>query len=287
MLGRVIVAFDGSPLAHAAFEAGLAIARSAGRELIGLRVIEPSPPAFVPADPGPIFVTGAPPLVMPVLTGEDADSGEARRRAMEELEALGARARSAGVRYSPAVEHGILSTRLVTVAGPDDLLAIGLKGRFASAGAGSSTRWLVRHAPCPVLVTSAPRERVSEIVAVYDGTPAARAALAYAVSLGATTGWTLSVLPLARGQVTADAARAQAMALAPGAGVLAVGGDPSEAAAVAGAAQARPGALLVLGAYADSWIHEAFFGSTTSAVLAGAGAPVLLVQAGGPASAQG
>jgi nucleotide-binding universal stress UspA family protein len=161
---------------------------------------------------------------------------------------------------------------------PGDAICLGLTGRFRRAGAGSSTRSLVTRSRCPVLVVSGPLRPINRILTPYDGTVASTRALIFAKDLASRADWPLSVLAFPRGELTLEEALDWAQHLAVGAQVIAV--DPkreSEAKAIERTVDADPFALLVMGAYADSWIKELFAGSVTGHVVTHLRAPILLV----------
>src|SRR5690606_6658648 len=137
MIGRILVAYDGSALARAAFEHALALAADLRRPLHAVFVIEPIAPPPVLADPM-VAIDPAP------LSGFPIDFEEQRAWGEDALADLGRRAAERGVPYSSVVEDGALIDVLVDLANADDLIALGKKGRFRESGVGSATRALVR-----------------------------------------------------------------------------------------------------------------------------------------------
>lgn len=272
MIRRIIVAFDGSAESRRAFHASLSIAR-AGR--IGLRVlhaVEPLPPPLVMADP----ISGLDPN--PILADVAADDAKERAREREHfkrlLEQLAAEAEKAGVACETMVEDGALLDRLVNLAGGDDLLAVGLKGRFARAGVGSTTKRLVTSAPCPVLVAGAEGGEIGSVVAAYDGTAPSKRAGCWAAAAAKQCGWPLSLaVPQSNSALAAEATE-----MAPGSAVASLAGDGSHQFVKEAAASAeRGGGMLVMGAYAEPWYRQLFQGTCASDALAAGRGVVVLV----------
>lgn len=275
MPDRVLVAHDGSDLAREAFACALAIASAAGIPILALHVIEATFPAPVLGDP--LLAFDPAPLV-----GESPEERAARlkdRRAWAErtFALLRAECDKASVPFESRIEEGELVRTLQSVAAPGDILAIGKRGRFATAGLGSATRSLVRHASCPVLVVGAPVRALTRVLAVFDGAQASRKALEVARSVARQTGWPLTVLACAAHGLTLDAAVDEARRLAPEGSTIPFARERDDETALLEQAAANAGlALLVMGAYPDSWLHELLFGSTAPKVLKSIGAPILL-----------
>jgi nucleotide-binding universal stress UspA family protein len=218
---------------------------------------------------------------------------ERRQRAWVEQETAGLRrdCEAKGVAFDARVDVGSLLDVLEDTATPDDILAIGATGRFRRGGVGSTTKALVRNAACPVLVVHAPSSGpastdVTALACPFDATPRATEAIAAARRLAGATGLPLCVLAVARAGASATVQDSEALTSAARAAAVdatvvplapPAAGASGEANLVARYIRDHPGTLLVMGAYADSWIRELFLGSTTAQVLTALTGPVLLV----------
>ncbi len=276
MLKRVLVGFDGSQLAREAFAYAVVLAKAARAQVLGVHAVEPIIAPALGGDPSILLDPMVPPVIL--ATGDDESVKEERARAEVQLKELGDSAAKAGVPYSSRIEVGSVVDVLSGLAGPDDLIAVGLKGRFKQTGMGSSTRWFVSHAPCPVLVASGPLQPINHVLVAYDGATVSTRAVEFARDLARAAGWPLTILALARGHFKLGEALDWSQELAPGAQVIAQGpGDRGEAQLIERVAAKDPYALMVMGAYADSWFKDLFTGSTTGHVLAHLKGPIILV----------
>ncbi|QSR84827.1 universal stress protein [Methylacidimicrobium sp. B4] len=129
---KILVGFDGSKGAEAAFELALEIAGRFGASLEVLAIL-PSP-----------------------MTDWDPASPEERELLRAPLERCAARAREKKVPFTERIQTGDAARRLLEAArhGQYDLLVIGRR-RLARAAywiLGSVSEQVIRHSPCPVLV---------------------------------------------------------------------------------------------------------------------------------------
>ncbi len=277
MPGRIIVAYDGSELAREAFAFSAMLAEAIGASIVGLHVLEPvAPPIVAESMAG---IDAAPAMAeYDDLARRDEDAERARfEREFAELAGVCAQR---SIPFESRTEVGLLIPLLVDLAGAEDVIAIGMKGRFARAGLGSSAKSLIKKAPCPVLVASGPLRPVNRVLAVYDGSAVSKRALAEGKRLAEKAGWPLTVLAASSGDATLDEALDRAHELSDGAPVVSYGAEgKSEAEQITQAAEHAGYAIIVMGAYPDSWLHQLFFGfgGTTAEVLARVGAPVLMV----------
>ncbi len=285
MLSRIIVAYDGSSLAREAFAFAVMIAGAArqaeggavgGVPVVGVRAIEPTPlaplaGAGIAVDP----YMGIPAPVIPTAEEIEAERADAAR----EFEELAAYAIKHGVRFEAQVVDGALSEVLTDLAMPNDLVAVGQFGRFRRSGFGSAMRDLLEHGPCPLLVVAGELRPINRVLAAFDGSGASKHAVKWASELSQQTGWPLNVLAVSSPDLELDAALERAQACAPDAQVIHFGPDgQSEAEQIEQAAEHARYALLVMGAYTDSWLHQFFFGGTTGRVLRTVQAPIVLVR---------
>jgi nucleotide-binding universal stress UspA family protein len=145
----IAIAFDGSPEAQVALRAAHELARRADAALRVLMVIEP--PAAIPGHFIPL------PGLEPLITIERAEAMQRQEQAAQNeldsaLAALGGGA---------AIERRVLfgtdpAAAVLDTAGTGvDLLVLGSRayGPVRRAVVGSVSAAVVRHAPCPVLVT--------------------------------------------------------------------------------------------------------------------------------------
>ena len=139
---RVVVGVDGSPGARAALRHGLAVA---ARERCPLTVVH-------------AWAVSALPTGVDLLGAEELDRYEAATRAWlatEVAATLDDAATDVSVRQE--VVHGHASATLLDLAGPDDLLVLGSRGRggFAGLHLGSVSSQCARHARSTVTVLRA------------------------------------------------------------------------------------------------------------------------------------
>jgi len=277
MFKRIIIAFDGSDLAREAVAYGRMIAEAAGAEILALHVIEPTAPptmgeGLAAFDPGPAMAEYA--------RQTEADASEERQWAEKELKELTGFCEQWEVPCSTRIESGLLVPTLVDVASADDLIAVGMKGRFARGGIGSTTKTLITRSPCPVMVVSGSLRPVNRALGVFDGTSVSKRAVEKANELAKQTGWPLSILAVGGEYLDLDDALDRAQELSPDAQVITYQPEGhNEAEQIEEAVKHAGYGLLVMGAYPDSWLHQLFFGfgGTTAHVLSHAGAPVVLV----------
>jgi len=277
MTQRIIVAYDGSDLSRQAFADAVTLAEAVGARVVGLHVLEPVPPPIVAESMAGI---DAAPALAEFDEAARRDEQAERQRFEREFDELRETCAKRGVPFEPTIEVGLLIPALVGLAGGEDVIAIGMKGRFARAGLGSSAKALIKKAPCPVLIASGPARPIDRVLAVFDGSAVSKRALAVGRRLAQRSGWPLTVLAASSPGVTLDEARDQAQRLAEGAPVVSSGAEGrSEAEQIEEAVRHAGAAILVMGAYPDSWLHQLFFGfgGTTAHVLSRVGAPMLMV----------
>lgn len=277
MTKRIIVAFDGSELAREAFAYSVMLARELEASIIGLHVLEPVPPPIIAES---VAGVDAAPALAEFDEAARKDKDAERERFEKEFEELAATCAEQDVPFASEIEVGLLIPTLVDLAAGDDMIAIGMKGRFARAGLGSSARSLIKKAPCPVLIASGPLRPVNRVLAVFDGSSVSKRAVAMAKDVAASTSWPLTVLAVETDDLTLSEALERATELAPDAQVVSYGAvGKSEAEQIEHAAEHAGYAIIVMGAYPDSWLHQLFFGfgGATAHVLSHVGAPMIMV----------
>lgn len=100
------------------------------------------------------------------------------------------------VTVSHVVRTGAVTEALLDEAETGQLLVVGSRGRggFTGLVAGSTSRAVCALAPCPVVVVRGEGEHDGAVVAAYDGSPAAAAALEFAVDAAVSRDATLRVV---------------------------------------------------------------------------------------------
>ncbi len=277
MIERLVVAYDGSEQAEAAYGAAMRIARAAGWPLHVRRVIEPATPVLGPSDP--IGVLDPAPAPAMVLSAEElaAERDRAEREGRAELEGLVKECVGEGVACTSSLHEGALVDALVDTSSATDVLAVGKKGRFAHGGIGSGARALLRHSACPVLVVSEEWKPSGKVVAAFDGTTASKRALAAAREIARKTGWGLTVVASSK-ERTEEEARAWAGRFAPEAERVEVApeGVRVETLALRRASSGEGHSLVAMGAYHETFIHDLLLGSAAGGALERSRAPILL-----------
>ncbi|MBC3195025.1 universal stress protein [Pseudonocardia sp. C8] len=107
-----------------------------------------------------------------------------------------ARAVAPDVPVSQVVRSGSVREVLLAEAETAQLLVVGSRGHGGFSGllAGSTSRAICALSPCPVVVVRGEGEHDGPVVAAFDGSPPARAALAFAAAAAASRDATLHVV---------------------------------------------------------------------------------------------
>lgn len=137
MAGRIVVGVDDTPASIEALQWAVTEAARRGAEVEAVGVWE-------------VLTVSVPGVVAPVVT----DEGQAADRFATLLAALDTIDQEAlGVTVTPRVEEGAVGPTLVHVASDADLLVVGSRGLGTVRGLlGSVSQYVLRHAPCPVVV---------------------------------------------------------------------------------------------------------------------------------------
>jgi len=275
MFERIVVCFDGSDLSREAFAVAVMLAEQTGVEVHGLHMIEPVPPpaligdAVVGFDPGPAMVG---------MDRSREEEEEQRAWAKREFADLAAFCEKQGVTFSSEIHRGRLLDWLTHNLGESDLIAIGRKGRFARAGVGSTTKDLVNHAPCPVLIVSGALHPVNRVISVYDGSEQCQRAIAVGGKFAEAAGWPFTVLAAPGEGQPLDQTLEAAQRAAGDAQVIHYGeAHESEEKQIDALARHAEYAIVFFGAYPDSWLHQLIFGGPTAEILRAVKSPVVLV----------
>lgn len=278
MINRIVVAFDGSELSREAFAHAAMLAERSDSKIsvLAVHLIEPTPP---PAMMGEAVAAFDPsPVLAQVEVMDRRERAEEKSWAEREFATLAEHCSRRGVRFKSHVESGRVIGWLLSNCGESDLIALGMKGRFARAGIGSATKSLVKNAPCPVLVVGRPVRNFDRIVAVFDGSNSSRRAMHWAESLAIDLGIRYRLFVTSSDAASIEQTRREAEGLVASADILDY--EPvkgNEAEQIEHFAQKAGRDLLVLGAYPDAWLHQLLFGGMTAHVVTHVSAPLILV----------
>lgn len=215
-----------------------------------------------------------------------------------------------GIRATIAADHpelaitteaspGPAAIALVNDSDPGDLVVVGASSHLGATAfwLGSTSRFVVRHCPCPVVVVRGPasRGRPDRIVVGVDGSQTSDQALQWAgeeadrhrVSLVVVHGWWYSYLTADTGssqardltQVDAACVLERAVEVAREKFAADVTGQLVEYSPVSAILDTvRDGDLLVLGCRGRGAIMSSLFGSTVNSVLERCAVPVVVVR---------
>jgi nucleotide-binding universal stress UspA family protein len=193
---RILVALDASRHSLAALEAACELAHALKAELIGIFVedVDLLHLAGLPFAREVRYLSGADrPLDSPSM------ERELRIQAEQVRQTLAGIAGRRQVRWSFRVVRGQVATELLTAAQEADLLALG-RASWTSARRvrlGATARAVVAQALHPVLLLQHGHSICQPVQLVYDGSPAARCALATAAHMASMTGGHLTVTVMA------------------------------------------------------------------------------------------
>lgn len=171
---RILVALDASPHSVAALEAAAELAAAAGAELRGFFVEDVD-----------LLRAGALPIAREVeyFSGRlrDVDTRDLelqlRARARRVRQLLERTASRQGVAFTFDSVRGRVTAELSAAAADVDLVSVGVVGHSRRRGPGSAVRALLEAAPAPLMVLRHGARLAGAVHVVYDGSPAAEAAL--------------------------------------------------------------------------------------------------------------
>ncbi len=269
VLGRILVATDGSDYSAGAIRTGVALAKSRGAHLTGLSVSLYNPE----------YSTLVPNL------GEEAEKRAREALASFSTEA-GVDAETVTIEASDPYQ-GILEGARANKA---DLIVIGRRGKrgLARMMVGDATAKVIGHADCAVLVAPrAARLWERRILLATDGSSHSEAAASAAGHLALQTGLPVTVVSVVIGSYNAARRQEAQEAVASNVvrlknlGVEAEGrvveGRPDEA--IAKAAEDVGADLIVMGSHGRTGLAKVLLGSVTERVIGQALCPVLVVKA--------
>ncbi len=151
---KIVLAHDGSPLADAAVQHAIAIARPTGADVVVVHVIESVPQVMAQIVAPGGFGLGAAEVAVDVAEDIVAD---ARQRATDELAHVNEALHAAGIiGVRTVIKEGPAGSTILETAKEEqaDLIVIATHGRsgLRRVVMGSVADHVVRHATCPVLV---------------------------------------------------------------------------------------------------------------------------------------
>src|SRR5262245_38775147 len=193
---RILVALDASPHSQAALEAASELAVVLKAELVGIFV----------EDVNLLRLAGLPfarEVGYPSGTDRPLDSPsmerELRVQAEQVRQTLAGIARRRQIRWSFRVVRGQVATELLSAAQEADLLALGRASWALTRRVplGTTAREVVAQASGAVLLLQRGHAICPPVQLVYDGSPAARRALATAAYMAMITGGHLTVMVVA------------------------------------------------------------------------------------------
>lgn len=270
MLRSILVALDDTPGAQAARDAAFALARRTGAKLTVAVVLDrphtDSDHEFVPIG-GAAF-----------KARRDAKlAAQAEADATAALAACAARAGDTPyevLRLEDAPEPALLAA-----GAAHDLIIVGrdstLGREETEDGVAPVIEELLKDGTKPLLVVPPEGARADgPVLAAYDGSSPARAALRALGTLGLTESSPVIVATVGDAATATEGAAAR-----PGATALALGGD-DEAAAILGAVSSHHARMLVIGAFGSGVLKRLLAGSLTHTLIRDAKVPVLLARSG-------
>jgi nucleotide-binding universal stress UspA family protein len=190
---RILVALDASPHSLAALEAASELAGALKAELVGIYV----------EDVNLLHLAGLPfarEVEYPSGVARTLDSPimerELRIQAEQARQMLAGIAARRQIQWSFRVVRGQVAVELLAAAQDADLLALGRASGASTRRVrlGATARVVVSQAPRPVLLLQTGHAICQPVQLTYDGSPAARRALATAAQLAGLTGGHLTVM---------------------------------------------------------------------------------------------
>ncbi|NPB05442.1 MAG: universal stress protein [Aquificae bacterium] len=179
MIKRAVVGFDGSPAAFAAANYAVDLGAALGIPVVGLFVVDKRllDEALLEDLAGILGFT--------FYLGMSQKVKEALEKKAEVLfEEFAALGRQKGAKVSLVQVEGVPYEEIAKAADPDDVIFVGYRGlHLGGPLIGSTAERVVRRAPCPVFVSRDEYKPVKRIGVGFDGSEAAKRALAVASDL--------------------------------------------------------------------------------------------------------
>ena len=280
---RVLACVDQSHFADTVADYAAWAARRLGAPLEFLHVIDREPEVASTHDhSGAIGIDSREELLGELSREDEARTRAARERGRIFLERLRQRASAAG---SPSVDvrqrHGSLDETLVEQESDVQLFVLGRRGASAEItqrDLGRNLERMLRALRRPILTVTDAWQEPRRVLLALDGRRTTRKAVEFVARSPLFEG--LPVHLFAAGAAEGDRSLAAAVDLLAKAGrlpaVVQATGDVERG--VAAAIRETGSDLLVMGAYAHSWLRSLFVGSRTNGLLRASTVPTLLVR---------
>ena len=280
---RVLACVDQSHFADTVADYAAWAARRLGAPLEFLHVIDREPEVASTHDhSGAIGIDSREELLGELSREDEARTRAARERGRTFLERLRQRASAAGC---PSVDvrqrHGSLDETLVEQESDVQLFVLGRRGASAEItqrDLGRNLERMLRALRRPILTVTDAWQEPRRVLLPLDGRRTTRKAVEFVARSPLFEG--LPVHLFAAGAAEGDRSLAAAVDLLAKAGrspaVVQATGDVERG--VAAAIRETGSELLVMGAYAHSWLRSLFVGSRTNGLLRASTVPTLLVR---------
>lgn len=275
MLRGMLLGLDGSTQSDTAVELGLAWAKRCGAVLAGLGVVDA--PAICAAEPVPI---GGARLKR---ERDEALLAQARSEVERYLDGFARRCAEARLACRRLEAVGVPAEQLVREAQRYDLILLGQRTFLhyeSQWQPGDTLKAVVSHAPCPVVVASREPPVGEAVLVACDGSLQAARALHGFVHTGMCGQSELHVLAVHARREEAEERGSRAVDYLQlhqlPARLHAVESSASPAAVILEHVERLGAALVVMGAYGRSTLHDFFLGSVTHRLLEQANVPLLL-----------
>lgn len=273
MIETILIATDGSEAAAAAERYGVALAARLGARALGLSVVEERIARGLRSED---LGLPSPPLEA-IETFLAARAEAACRR-------LVGSAREKGVECSAEVSRGVADDAIVERGKQADLLVLGRDGEhagFRTALIGSTVDGVLRKTSKPVLVVPSTAALAGPVLLAFDGSPGSRIAARLAVEVAGKLGETIHVFVDSKdkGRSAARFDEVRRLLGAPEVGIREAAstlGRPD--AKIVDAAREAGAAMIVMGAFGRSRLHEYFLGGNSAAVVRSSPVAVLLAR---------
>jgi nucleotide-binding universal stress UspA family protein len=271
MLKRIVVGINAAPASQAAVEAALALAGSAGAELLGVAIVDT--PRLTAAEPVPLGGMS--------YKGErdEAVVHASEAEAAQLLSDFEAHCARSGLPCQISGLAGDAAALLVGEAQRGDLLVLGHDAAAASGDGTQTFQRVVRHAPRPVLAIAGPLPAGAPVLVAYDGSAQAAKALQSFVLLGLASRQPLHVLSVVPagsqfnpGNLAAEYLHLHGLT----ADLIRQDSDASAASVIEATAERLGAGLIVMGPFGRPALQEFFLGSVTRSLLSHCRWPLFL-----------
>lgn len=276
MIKEILVCLEGSPSSDAAIRTAIEIARALSATLVGLAVVDE-----------PDIRAGAAVGIGGASFKHERDEtliADAHQHATEWLAALERRCRDAGVAARTLEVVGRPTDSILEEADKHDLTVLGRDAnfRFETDADDTKTREAILHrATRPVLLVPEGAFNLgAKVVVAYDGSGAAKRAIASFIASGLHAGRQIHVASVDDNGAQAWELASRAVALFKEAGIAAkahnIVSPLSNVDALFGFAKTLGAGMMVMGAFAHSRLRHLFQGSATRGMVERTAIPLFL-----------